>query len=71
MSSARNFDPLPAGSPAGRPPVLAGQAAGPVHDFEELLGQGNDLWVDDAEFEAFLAELRRWRRQDRDETQRS
>jgi hypothetical protein len=33
-----------------------------------LLGEGSDLWADDAEFAAFLAELRRWRKQDRDQS---
>lgn len=47
-------------------PIVPGVNAGPVEDFEALLGEGTDLWVDDAEFEAFLLELRRWRRQDRD-----
>ena len=53
---------------AGKPP-LAGPTAGPVQDFDDLLGQGDDLWADDTEFEAFLAELRRWRQQDRDQRQ--
>ncbi|HLW67453.1 MAG TPA: hypothetical protein VKS79_19215 [Gemmataceae bacterium] len=44
-----------------KPPIIAAANAGIVEDFETLLGKGNDLWADDAEFEAFLAELRRWR----------
>jgi hypothetical protein len=51
-----------------KPPIVSGQSAGPVDDFEALLGEGNDLWVDDVEFEAFLAELHRWRKQDRFES---
>jgi hypothetical protein len=53
----------------GRPPFVAGSAAGPVQDFEDLLGQGNDLWENDADFEAFLADLRRRRQQDREQRQ--
>ena len=45
--------------------------AGPIEDFEQLLGEGNDLWADDAEFEAFLVELRRWRQVDRDTSRNS
>jgi hypothetical protein len=50
-----------------RPPIVLGANAGPVADFEGLLGEGTDLWADDAEFAAFRVELRRWRKQDRDE----
>jgi hypothetical protein len=50
-----------------KPPIVAGRDAGPVDDFEALLGTGNDLWADDAEFEAFLTALQRWRKHDRDE----
>jgi hypothetical protein len=57
------FEPVPR-----RLPILAGADAGPVEDFDALLGEGNDLWADDAEFELFLAELRRWRDRDRDES---
>jgi hypothetical protein len=39
----------------------------PVTDFEQLLGQGDDLWADDAEFEEFLAWLRRSRQEGRSE----
>ena len=53
-----------------KPPIAAGPSAGPIEDFEALLGKGNDLWADDTEFEAFLAQLRRWRQQDRDESRR-
>jgi hypothetical protein len=52
--------------PAGRPPIRLGDLAGPVEDIEQLMGPGDDLWADDAEFEAFLAALRRWRREDRE-----
>lgn len=48
--------------------VIRGSGAGPAHDFEALLGAGNDLWTDDAEFEAFQVALRRWRNQDRTQT---
>jgi hypothetical protein len=47
-------------------PIVAGLSAGPVEDFEALLGEGTDLWADDDEFQAFLTEWRRWRKQDRD-----
>ncbi len=50
-----------------RPPMVRGTNAGPVEDFETLLGEGTDLWADDAEFAAFLVELRRWRKLDWDE----
>ena len=53
---------------SGKPPILAGRDARPVEDFEALLGSGGDLWADDAEFEAFLAELYRWRKSDRGES---
>jgi hypothetical protein len=49
-----------------KPPIVPGRRTGPVEDFDTLLGEGSDLWADDAEFEAFLAELRRWRKQDRE-----
>jgi hypothetical protein len=42
---------------------VPGLNAGPVADFDALLGEGSDLWADDTEFAAFLAELRRWRKQ--------
>ena len=59
----------PLSKPAAyKPPIVAGRDAGPVDDFEALLGAGNDLWADDTEFEAFLAALHRWRKQDRDES---
>jgi hypothetical protein len=51
-----------------QPPIVAGMDAGPVADFDALLGEASDLWADDAEFAAFLAELRRWRKQDRDQS---
>jgi hypothetical protein len=47
-------DPLPV---IHQPPIVPGQDAGPVEDFDALMGEGDDLWADDAEFEAFLAEL--------------
>jgi hypothetical protein len=50
-----------------QPPIVPGLNAGPVEDFDALLGEGSDLWANDAEFAAFLAELRRWRKQDRHE----
>jgi hypothetical protein len=56
--------------PDSRPPILPGAEAGRVEDIEQLLGPGDDLWADDAEFEAFLAALRRWRQEDRDASRR-
>ena len=53
---------------SGKPPIVTGRDARPVEDFEALLGSGDDLWADDAEFEAFLTELYHWRKQDRDES---
>jgi hypothetical protein len=38
--------------------LAAEQGVGPVERAEDLLGQGDDLWADDAEFEQFLAWLR-------------
>ena len=58
-------EPMP--MPSLSPLPVARAADGPVADFEALLGNGTDLWADDAEYEAFLAELRRWRRADCDE----
>ena len=49
-----------------KPPIVTGRDAHPVEDFEALLGSGSDLWADDAEFERFLTELHRWRKQDWD-----
>jgi hypothetical protein len=65
MSTARklNSDDVPR-----KLPIIPAAGAGVVDDFEALLGQGNDLWADDAEFEAFLAELRRWRQPNGDES---
>lgn len=34
-----------------------------ITDFDALFGQGKDLWKDDAEFEEFLASIRRWRKE--------
>ena len=51
-------------------PVVLGRDAGRVDDFEALLGDGHDLWSDDAEFNAFLNALRRWRNQDREGSRR-
>jgi hypothetical protein len=51
--------------PDARPLILVGPKAGPVDDFELLLGVGDDLWADDAQFEAWLAALYRWRKEDR------
>jgi hypothetical protein len=59
-----------AASIPAQPPVLTGQDAGPVRDFDSLLGEGADLWADDAEFAAFLAALRHWRKQEREESPR-
>ena len=64
MSIADESNSEPAAPPL---PVAQGASAGPVVDFEALLGAGDDLWADDAEFEAFLAELRRRRQQDREQ----
>jgi hypothetical protein len=54
-----------------RPPIVEAVVGGPVEDIEQLLGEGSDLWADDAEFEAFLVELRRWRQMDRDTSRKS
>jgi len=54
-----------------RPPIIEAAVAGPIEDCEQLLGEGSDLWEDDAEFEAFLVELRRWREVDRDISRKS
>ena len=51
-------------------PLVSGVNAGPIADFETLLGAGDDLWTDDAEFESFLSALHRWRMQDRDQSRR-
>jgi hypothetical protein len=56
--------------PAGLPPIRQGDLAGPITDLEQLMGPGEDLWADDVEFEAFLAALRRWRREDREARRR-
>ena len=53
LTNQQRFEPVPR-----NPPVVAAQDAGPVVDFDALLGEGNDLWEDDAEFEAFLAQGR-------------
>jgi hypothetical protein len=47
---------------AGWPPAAhrVGPERWPVEDFDALLGEGSDLWADEAEFARFLAELRRW-----------
>jgi hypothetical protein len=42
--------------------LAAEQGVGPVSRAEDLLGCGDDLWADDAEFEQFLAWLRDSRR---------
>jgi hypothetical protein len=41
--------------------LAAEQGIRPVEDLDEVLGQGTDLWRDDAELEAFLAALRKLR----------
>ncbi len=64
MSTHDQPPPEPA---ACRPLIVPGRAAGPVEDFEALLGEGSDLWADEHEFEAFLTELRQWRKRDRDQ----
>jgi hypothetical protein len=51
--------------PEQRNPSEPVPAVLPVTNFEDLLGQGDDLWADDAEFEAFLAWLRRSRQEGR------
>ncbi len=56
--------------PDVRPLILVGPEAGPVDDFDQLLGAGDDLWADDAEFEAWLAALYRWRKEDREASHR-
>jgi hypothetical protein len=58
--------PAPVPAPERRTRSLAELAAeqgltGP-QDLDTLLGAGADLWDDDAEFEAFLADLRESRR---------
>ena len=68
MSAARKLasDEVPR-----KPPIVPAANQGVVEDFESLLGEGSDLWASDAEFEAFLAELRRWRQPDADESRLS
>ena len=45
--------------------LAAEQGIAPITDFDVRLGQGRDLWTDDAEFDAFLARLRESRREGR------
>jgi hypothetical protein len=68
MSAARKLAPdeMPR-----KLPIVPAANQGAVEDFESLLGEGNDLWASDAEFEAFLTELRRWRQPDADESRPS
>ena len=42
--------------------LAAEQGVNLFPDFDALLGQGKDLWADDAEFDAFLTDLRESRR---------
>jgi hypothetical protein len=42
--------------------LAAAQGVGPVARPEDRLGQGTELWADDAEFERFLAWLNESRR---------
>jgi hypothetical protein len=71
MPAKRKSSPSAGAAPVpAQPPILAGQASGPVRNFDALLGEGKDLWADDAEFEAFLAALRQWRKEDREERPR-
>jgi len=59
-------EPVPAvGGESGQAKGLERLAVPAVTHFEDLLGQGDDLWADDAEFEEFLAWLRRSRREGR------
>jgi hypothetical protein len=55
---------VPSLSPTRRPSCWACTRA-PVEIFEALLDEGSELWVDHAEFAAFIAKLRRWRIQER------
>jgi hypothetical protein len=45
--------------------LAAEQGIAPMTDFDVRLGQGSDLWADDAEFDAFLARLHEIRREGR------
>lgn len=44
--------------------LAAEQGIKPVERLEEVLGQGSDLWRDDAELESFLAAVRESRRKE-------
>jgi hypothetical protein len=68
-SSHRSGQPTRFGSAAKEPSadfwksktleeLAAEQGIRPVENLDEVLGQGTDLWRDDAELEAFLAALR-------------
>jgi hypothetical protein len=64
--SSEATTPLPIPGPERRTPSLAELAAeqglsGP-QDFDAIFGAGCDLWSDDADFEAYLADLRVSRR---------
>lgn len=65
---------VPAASPptkdnGGRPKslaeLMAEQGVNGPQDLDALSGSGSDFWVDDAEFEQFLAWLRESRREAR------
>lgn len=43
--------------------LAAEQGVSVPQDLDALLGAGKDLWADDAEFDAFLADLSECRRQ--------
>jgi hypothetical protein len=57
---AKGKKPAPRKKPA-RPPEAPNGFV--VTDFDALLGKGNDLGRTDEEFEEFLAQFRRWRRE--------
>jgi hypothetical protein len=65
-------DPAHAGTPGAEEPLhwealAVQQRVQPIDHFDKFLEEFREVWPDEGEVEEFLAELRRWRREEQED----